>query len=175
LLDAKGEVVGGWSATLTLGLPPACPSFGNNPLQCTSMKKAFIVAGLVLSLLFAAGRATAQSAESEPAIALVGGTLIDVSNRGDNSHDISKRRLFGHIYFAGANRRLWGPEQSGTGERLALYGSDHDRRASGRTSWHVKTRCPSQSAHLPFRWCGIHRPVQFPFQSSTMAQQGKRR
>ena len=53
------------------------------------MKKAFIVAGLVLSLLFAAARATAQSAESEPAIALVGGTLIDVSNRGDNSHDIS--------------------------------------------------------------------------------------
>lgn len=94
------------------------------------MKKAFIVAGLVLSLLFAAARATAQSAESEPAIALVGGTLIDVSNRGDNSHDISNavvivragkveavgsallvkvpkgakiRRLFGHIYFAGAN------------------------------------------------------------------------
>src|SRR5690349_24288737 len=65
------------------------PSFGNNPLQCTSMKKAFIVSGLVLSSLFTAVKATAQSVESEPAIALVGGTLIDVSNRGDNSHDIS--------------------------------------------------------------------------------------
>ncbi len=53
------------------------------------MKKAFIVAGLVLSLLFSAARATAQSVESEPAIALVGGTLIDLSNRGDNSHDIA--------------------------------------------------------------------------------------
>jgi hypothetical protein len=53
------------------------------------MKNAFMVAGLVLSLLFAAARATSQSLEAEPAIALVGGTLIDVSSRGHSTRDIA--------------------------------------------------------------------------------------
>ena len=53
------------------------------------MKNALIVGGFALSLLFAAARTSAQSTESEPAMALVGGTLVDVSNRGQNSNDIS--------------------------------------------------------------------------------------
>jgi hypothetical protein len=52
------------------------------------MKNVLIFGGIALSL-FLAVRTFAQSVESEPAIALVGGTLIDVSNRGQNSHDIS--------------------------------------------------------------------------------------
>lgn len=53
------------------------------------MKTAFIVVGLALSLFFAAARACAQSVGSEPAIALVGGTLIDLSSRGNNARDIA--------------------------------------------------------------------------------------
>jgi len=48
-----------------------------------------IVAALALLLSFAESRVCAQSEKAQLAIALVGGTLIDVSNSGHNTHDIA--------------------------------------------------------------------------------------
>jgi hypothetical protein len=48
-----------------------------------------IAAALALLLSFAESRVCAQSEKAQIAIALVGGTLIDVSNSGHNTHDIA--------------------------------------------------------------------------------------
>jgi hypothetical protein len=52
------------------------------------MKTATLAVGFALLLSFAAATACAQSAGARPAIAIVGGTLIDVSNSGHSTHDI---------------------------------------------------------------------------------------
>jgi len=50
--------------------------------------KTAIIAALALLLSFAESTVCAQSDKAQPAIALVGGTLIDVSNFGHSTHDI---------------------------------------------------------------------------------------
>lgn len=52
------------------------------------MKTATLAVGFALLLSFTAATACAQSARAQPAIAIVGGTLIDVSNSGHSTHDI---------------------------------------------------------------------------------------
>lgn len=52
------------------------------------MKTANLVVGFALLLSFAEAAAYAQNGGAQPAIAIVGGTLIDVSNFGHSAHDI---------------------------------------------------------------------------------------
>jgi len=52
------------------------------------MKTATLAVGFALLLSFAAATACAQNARAQPAIAIVGGTLIDVSNSGQSTRDI---------------------------------------------------------------------------------------
>lgn len=77
------------------------------------MKNVLTVGCFALSLLFAAVRTSAQSVESAPAIALVGGTLIDVSNGGHNSHDIPNAVVIvraGKVEAAGPGRTVKVPK-----------------------------------------------------------------
>ena len=72
---------------------PGCPSLGYHP-QISSWQgynarmKTAIVAALGFLLFFAASTVFAQSDKALPVIALVGGTLIDLSNSGHGTHDI---------------------------------------------------------------------------------------
>ena len=57
-------------------------------LQCTSMKTPTIVIGIAFLVACAKPTIYAQTAKAQPAIALVGGTLLDVSNFGHSARDI---------------------------------------------------------------------------------------
>jgi hypothetical protein len=53
------------------------------------MKAATMVIGIALLVSCAKSTACAQTAKAQPAIALVGGTLLDVSNFGHSAHDVA--------------------------------------------------------------------------------------
>jgi hypothetical protein len=77
--------------------------------------KTAIVAALALLVSFVESTVYAQSEKAQPAIALVGGTLIDVSNYGHSAHDIPNAVVVlraGKIEAAGPAARVKVPKDA---------------------------------------------------------------
>lgn len=72
----------------TCGLPEPYPRESASISYHVCVKTA-ILAALTFLLSFAASAACAQTGKAHPAIALVGGSLIDVSSLGHSTHDIA--------------------------------------------------------------------------------------
>ena len=141
------------------------------------MKTAIIVAFGFLSS-FVPSTAYTQSDKSSPAIALVGGTLIDVSNSGHSTRDVRNAVVVlrdGKIEAAGPAASVKIPKDARTLDYTGTYilpglvdgfaglnsqaqanaelymGSDHDRQQPRRSPRYLETGRSSQSACLSDR------------------------